>query len=219
MPASQSRVLSAFPAPLSERARKDLQRLGVDVQLGTRVQEVSDCGVTTSAGEQIPSKTVIWAAGVKASPAAEWLGVTPDANGRVPVGPTLEPAGLRNIFVVGDTARFAGPDGQPLPGVAPVAIQQAAHAVRTVVARQSGASDPPPFRYFDKGNLATIGRASAVLTVGKLQMAGWLAWLGWMAVHVLLLIEFRNRLLVLIEWAWAYFTFNRGARLITHDDE
>ncbi len=212
------RVLASFPPHLSSRAKRDLERLGVEVRLGTLVASINAQGVSTAAGEHLAARTVLWAAGVEASPAARWLGVQPDPAGRVPVSPSLEPEGLRDIFVIGDTARVGEAHGGPLPGVAPVAIQQASHAVRTILARTSGRRDPPPFRYVDKGNLATIGRASAVLAVGRLQMGGVIAWILWLTIHIMWLVGFRNRTLVLVEWAWAYLTYERGARLITNPD-
>jgi NADH:ubiquinone reductase (H+-translocating) len=209
------RILPPFPESLSLKAKETLERLGVDVWVNTKVEGVSATGVYI-AGKLLPSRTVIWAAGVVASPAGKWLGVQTDRAGRVSVGPDLTVAKYPEIFVIGDTANSFDESGKPLPGIAPVAMQQGRYVASAIAARVSeeGAS-LKPFRYWDKGNLATVGRSSAVCDLGKLKLSGWFAWVAWLAVHIYYLIGFRNRLMVLIEWAWAYLTFQRGARLIT----
>jgi NADH dehydrogenase len=210
------RLLPGFPASLSEAAARALTRLGVEIRLGTTVTSCSADGARLG-DEQITSRTVIWAAGVAASPAALWLGIAPGPGGRVPVGPDLTLSGHPEIFVIGDTAQIAGPHG-PLPGVAPVARQQGAYVVRVIAARLAGKPPPGPFRYRDYGNLATIGRREAVVDFGWLHLTGRLAWLVWGVAHIYFLIGFRNRMAVAIDWLWSYLTYQRGARLITGQD-
>jgi NADH dehydrogenase len=209
-----SRVLPAFPETLSEAACRSLERLGVEVRLGTPVTQCDSEGVTVG-DDRLPAATIIWAAGVAASSAARWLGVDKDRVGRVTVGPDLTLPGHPEIFCIGDTAHAAGADGKPLPGLAPVAKQQGAYVARVLRARLAGKTAPGPFRYRDYGTMATIGRGAAVADFGWLRMKGRLAWLLWGAVHILLLIGFRNRLIVMLDWIWSYVTFQSGARLIT----
>jgi NADH dehydrogenase len=206
-------ILSAFPAPLREAARADLVRLGVDVRTGAAVTEVAS-GRVAAGSEIIPAETVIWAAGVAASPLGATLGVPLDRAGRVLVEPELTVPGSRNVFVIGDLAAFQGEDGKPLPGVAQVAIQMGRHAARNVL---RGIERQPyrRFVYKDLGNMATIGRASAVADFGWLRLKGYIAWLAWLFVHILNLVGFRNRLVVLVQWAWSYFSYQRAIRLIT----
>ena len=207
------RVLAAFPVKLSRRALADLQRLGVDVRCGQPVTAVGPHSVTVG-GEQIPTRTVIWAAGVLASPLGRTLGVPVDRAGRVLVEPDLSIPGYPGVFVIGDLAALVDAQGKPLPGTAPVAMQQgntAAHNIERVIAGRA----PRPFRYRDRGNMATIGRNSAVADIHGLRLTGFVAWLAWAVVHVLNLIGFRNRVLVALQWLWSYLTFQRGARLIT----
>ena len=208
------RVLPAFPEKLSEAACRSLQRLGVEVRLGTPVTQCDADGVTIGE-DRLPAATLIWAAGVAASSAARWLGVEKDRVGRVTVGPDLTLPGHPEIFCIGDTAHAAGADGKPLPGLAPVAKQQGAYVARVLRARLAGKPAPGPFRYRDYGTLATIGRRAAVADFGWVQMKGTLAWLLWGAVHISFLIGFRNRLIVMLDWIWSYLTFQSGARLIT----
>ena len=208
------RVLAAFPKALSVRAKAALEALGVEVRLGAHVDGCDAEGVDLG-GERIESATVVWAAGVTASPAARWLGVEGDRVGRVPVGPDLTLPGRPEIFVVGDTSTAAGPDGRPLPGLAPVAKQQGKYVAAAVRARVEGRPAAGPFRYRHLGNLATIGRQQAVADFGRLQFSGRFAWFLWGAVHIALLIGYRNRAAVLLDWLWAYVSFKRGARLIT----
>src|SRR5262245_22000623 len=208
------RVLAAFPPALSQSAEQVLRRLGVEVRTGARVTRVTPDAVWLG-GEQIRSRAVIWAAGVAASPLARSLGVPLDRAGRVPVEPDLSVAGHPEVLVIGDLCAFRRADGELLPGLAPVAMQQGRAAADNVWRYLSGQARQP-FRYRDKGSMATIGRGAAVAAVGDLQLSGSLAWLAWLFVHIMYLVGFRNRLLVLIQWAWAYVTWQRGARLITH---
>ena len=206
------RILGAFPESLAKTAQADLERLGVEVRTSAPVQLVDEEGVVV-AGERIPTRTVIWAAGVSASPAATWLGAEADRAGRVVVHGDLSVPGQPRIFVIGDTAHVRQ-DGHLLPGVAPVAMQEGTYVGRLIRGRLAGELIPP-FRYVDKGNLATIGRNSAIADLGWIRLSGFIAWVVWAVVHIFYLISFRNRLLVMLQWAWAYFTYERGARLIT----
>jgi NADH dehydrogenase len=214
---SGSRVLASFPEPLSEIAKRALERLGVEVRLGTRVSRCDAEGVIIS-NERIEADTIIWAAGVMASPAAKWLGAEADHAGRAIVGRDLTLRGHPEIFVIGDTALATAADGKPLPGIAPVAKQEGAYVARVIAARVRGRPAPVPFRYRHLGAMATIGRKSAVADFGKLRLSGFVAWLLWGLVHVYFLVGFRNRIAVMMGWLWAYLTFERGARLITGHD-
>lgn len=209
------RVLPTFPDSLSLDAKARLESLGVEVRLGAPVTVCDDYGVIVG-DERIPVRTIIWAAGVAASPAALWLGVPSDRAGRVIVGPDLSVAGQERIFVIGDTASAKGPDGQSLPGLAPVAKQQGEYVASTIVARITGRPLPRPFAYRSFGNLATIGRAAAIADFGRVRLTGFSAWLMWCVAHIFFLIGFRNRITVTMDWLWSYITFERGARLITH---
>jgi NADH:ubiquinone reductase (H+-translocating) len=211
------RVLPAFPPTLSEAALKSLERLGVEVRLGTPVTECDTGGVTIGE-DRLEAATIIWGAGVAASSAANWLGAEKDRVGRVVVGPDLTLPGHPEIFCLGDTAQVLGSNGQPLPGLAPVAKQQGAYVGRVLRARLAGKMVPGPFRYRDFGTLATIGRGAAVADFGWIKLSGRLAWLLWGVVHVSFLIGFRNRLVVILDWLWSYVTFQSGARLITGSD-
>ena len=211
------RVLASFPDTLSEKARRQLERLGVEVVTGTPVSDITDEGYRL--GETfIPAKTVVWAAGVAASPLARTLGVSLDRAGRVPVQPDLSVAGHPDIFVAGDLAAVTS-DGLPVPGVAPAAKQMGRHVAQVLRARLSGGASPGAFRYRDYGNLATIGRMAAVVDFGRLKFSGLLAWWFWLTAHVFFLIGFRNRLVVLLNWCWAYWSYQRGARIILGKDE
>ncbi|MBX9627624.1 MAG: NAD(P)/FAD-dependent oxidoreductase [Gemmataceae bacterium] len=222
----QPRVLGAFHPKSSERALKALRgKLRVEVHLDSHVTAVNPHGVTfqPDGGKGpptvLPTETVIWAAGVKASHLgaliAEAVGVTPDRAGRVPVGPDCTVAGRPDVFVVGDLASFTGPDGKPLPGLAPVAMQQGQYVARVIAGRLKGSSDPGPFRYWDKGTMATISRATAVAETHGMRFGGFIAWLAWLFIHILYLARFENRVLVLFQWAFNYVTRGRAARLIT----
>lgn len=208
-------LLSAFPEALREAARADLLRLGVTVRTGTPVTNVAR-GVVSAGADNIAAETVIWAAGVSASPLGATLGVPLDRAGRVLIEPDLTIPGYANVFVIGDLASLKGENGQPLPGVAQVAIQMGKHAARQVL---RGIEKQPyrPFHYNDLGNMATIGRNSAVADFGWLTLKGYIGWLAWLFVHILNLIGFRNRIVVMVQWAWSYFSYQRAIRLITGD--
>lgn len=214
------RLLQTYPKDLSASAELSLIHLGVKTQAGTRVTGVDADGVTmnTSAGEKrIAARTVLWAAGVEASPLgkilAERTGVALDPGGRVSVDATLAIPGYPEILVTGDLARVMQ-NGTQVPGVAPAAMQQGRYAARLIIDRRNSKTTPP-FHYRDKGSLATIGRNHAIAVIGKLHLSGYAAWLLWLFVHLLYIVEFESRLLIAIQWSFAYFTFNRGARLIT----
>ena len=207
------RILTAFPASLSLEAQNALRRIGVEVRTDAIVTRVTADAVWLG-GEQIRARTVLWAAGVAAAPLARTLGAPLDRSGRVLVEPDLSIPGHAEAFAIGDVCAFLHQTGAPLPGVAPVAIQQG-RAVADNVLRRLHGQPTRPFRYRDKGSMATIGRAAAVAVVGRIKLSGLPAWLAWLLVHIMFLIGFRNRLLVLFEWAWAYVTWHRGARLIT----
>ena len=208
-------VLSAFPEPLREAARADLLKLGVHVRMNTPVTDVGKGHVAVGA-EIIRAETIIWAAGVAASPLGATLGVPLDRAGRVLVEPDLTIPGYKNVFVIGDLASLNGEDGRPLPGVAQVALQMGKHAARQVM---RGIEKQPyrPFQYNNLGNMATIGRNSAVGDFGFMRISGYIGWLAWLFVHILNLIGFRNRLVVMMQWAWSYFSYQRAIRLITGD--
>jgi NADH dehydrogenase len=209
-------ILATFPEMLRQAAHEDLQRLGVDVRIGKPVTGVSD-GRVQIGNESIDAATVLWAAGVAASPIGATLGVPTDRVGRVIVQPDLTIPGHADVFVIGDLASFSGADGKPLPGVAQVAIQMGKHAAANI-ARAVAGKPYESFVYRDLGNMATIGRASAIADFGWLRLKGLIGWLAWLFVHILNLIGFRNRLVVLIQWAWAYFSYQRSIRLITGRD-
>jgi len=207
------RVLAAFPDPLPARAAAALARIGVEVRTGATVTRVTPDAVWLG-GEQIRARTVLWAAGVAAAPLTRTLGVPLDHAGRVLVERDLSIPGHPEAFAIGDLCAFTGGDGRPLPGLAPVALQQGRAAARNVLHHLAG-EPTEAFHYRDRGSMATIGRAAAVAVVGRLRLSGLPAWLAWLFVHIMFLIGFRNRFLVLFEWAWAYVSWQRGARLIT----
>jgi NADH:ubiquinone reductase (H+-translocating) len=208
------RLLTPFDPSLSQAAKRSLEDLGVEIRFGARVT-AADCGGVALGSERIEARTIIWGAGVMASPAGRWLGVPTDRTGRVFVGPDLSAPGYSDIFVIGDVAHALGSDGKPLPGVAPVAKQQGRYVADLIRARVAGRKLPPPFRYRDSGSLATIGRKRAVAQFGKIKLRGFIAWLLWSVAHIYFLIGFRNRIVVAMSWAWSYITFQRGTRLIT----
>ena len=217
---ASDRLLEAFPARLSDRARKDLERLGVQIWLNSRVKEIDEGGVTVG-DDRIKSHNVFWAAGVRATPIAQSLGVELDKSGRVCVGPDLSIEGHPEVFVVGDLAKVTDPkSGEEVPGIAPAAIQMGRFVAR-IIRKEAGAGpgERPTFHYADKGMLATIGRKRAVGSIRGLKVAGLWAWLLWLLIHIYYLIGYRNRIIVMTQWAWSYFTFERGARLITGDTE
>lgn len=205
-------LLADFPERLRTYARTRLQHMGVDVRLRANVQRITNTDLLLSDGTVLPTETAVWTAGVRGDPLARDWGMTTARNGRVEVLPTLQLAQHPNIYVVGDLA-LGMKDGQPLPMIAPVAIQQGVHAARNI-ARQISGREPIPFRYRDPGAMVTIGRNAAVARVGKLSLTGFPAWLTWLSVHLAKLIGFRNRILVLINWAWDYFLYERAVRLI-----
>jgi NADH:ubiquinone reductase (H+-translocating) len=210
------RILPAMPEKLSQRAKDQLQKLGVEVRTGTMVSEITPRGVRLGE-EWIESHNVFWAAGVAASPLAQSLGAELDPTGRVLVTPELRVPGHHDVFVVGDLAALTQ-DGKPVPGVAPAAMQMGRHAAANIK-RAIGGETLEPFRYFDKGTLATIGRAAGVADIRGLHLSGLVAWLAWLLVHIWFLIGFRNRVVVMLEWARAYFTSEKQARLITEEVE
>lgn len=216
------RVLPTYPPELSAAAERMLERLGVTVRTGAMVTDIGRDFVTIRKGEQSethPTRTILWAAGVLASPLGGILaaktGATLDKAGRVMVEPDLTLPGHPEIFVIGDLASFSHQTGKPLPGVAQTAIQAGAYAAKTIAQRLRGSERMRAFHYFDKGNLATIGRGAAVADLSWLKLSGYPAWLMWIFIHLFYIIEFRNRMLVFVQWAWFYFTYDRSARLIT----
>jgi NADH dehydrogenase len=208
------RLLPSFPASLSHEAKISLEKMGVEVRLGQAVTDITGDHVMIGP-TALPTKTVMWAAGVRASAAGEWLGAPCDRAGRVVVNGDFSVPGHENVFVVGDTAAFNGADGKMLPGVAPAAKQAGAYVARLIHAKVRGRALPRPFRYADYGNLATIGHSKAVADFGWARFKGLFAWLLWSVVHVYFLIGFRNRFIVALSWAWSYLTYQRGVRLIT----
>jgi len=217
------RVLNSFPEDLSKSAEDQLHKLGVKTRLHSMVTAIDGNGVSVKCGDQedhISAKTVIWAAGVKASPLGKLLGeqtgAEVDKSGRVIVEPDLTLKGHPDILVIGDLANFPHQTGKPLPGVAQVGIQMGDYAAKLIKARLKQKT-VKPFRYWDKGNMATIGKAAAVAQIGPLHFGGLFAWLLWLFIHLMYLVGFSNRLTVLIEWFYNYVTMNRGARLITGD--
>jgi len=218
------RILPSYPAELSERATAFLAKLGVKADVNAVVTELHPGSVTVKRGEsleRIPCRTVIWAAGVQASFLGQVLakatGVKLDGAGRIVVEPDLTLAGYPEIFVIGDLANYSHQTGKPLPGVAPFAMQQGQYVGRILQNRITGKS-VAPFHYRDRGSMAIIGRASAVAHVGRFQFTGFIAWLMWLFVHLVQLVEFENKILVLVQWGWYYFSRNRAARLITGDE-
>jgi len=206
-------VLSAYPEDLRRSAVKQLEHLGVEVRTNSAVSDVR-LGQVSVGEEVLPAEVVLWAAGVLASPLGRALGVPVDRAGRVFVEPDLSIPGHPEVFVIGDLATLKDKHGKLLPGVAPVAIQQGTFVARQIAADLAG-KPREAFHYLDKGSLATIGRAAAIAQFGKVHISGFLAWLAWLFIHIMFLVGFRNRILVMIQWAWSYLTYERGARLIT----
>jgi NADH:ubiquinone reductase (H+-translocating) len=212
-----TRLLPAFDPELSEKARQQLERLGVEVHTGVAVTGIDADGVKL--GERrLSARTVLWAAGVAASPVGRLLGTALDRAGRVRVLPDLSLPGHPEIFVIGDLAAIEQADGQPVPGVAPAAKQMGRHVGSTLRTRLQGSDERPPFIYRDAGSLATIGRMAAVAQWGKLKLSGFPAWSVWLLAHIYFLIGFRNRLVVMLDWAWAYWTHQRHARIVSGND-
>jgi NADH dehydrogenase len=213
-------VLSHLPHDLSENALEQLQKLGVEVRTSTKVKSISRGRVELDSLEVIAAENILWAAGVSASPLTRKLGVELDRAGRVKVNPDCSLPGHPEIFAIGDMALLLGKDGKPVPGVSPAAMQMAGH-VAQIIEDELAAPSPshvarPPFQYWDKGTMATIGRSKAVAYSGPIQMTGFLAWLGWLFIHLVFLVGFRNKIAVLLQWTYAYFTYKRGARIITN---
>jgi NADH dehydrogenase len=219
------RILGAYPPKLSTAAQRSLEKRHVEVRLGARVTNIDAHGVTVDTGgrvERVGARTVLWAAGVQASPLAKALGAPLDRAGRVEVQPDLSIPGHPDVFVIGDLAKMLNTDGTQVPGVAQGALQGGKHVAGIIKEKVARGLDPteavkarPAFKYWDKGNMATIGRASAIVATKRVAIHGLFAWLMWWAVHILFLVGFRNRLLVMFSWAWSWLTFKRGARLIT----
>ena len=211
------RVLANFKPELSDYTLKALRDLGVEVELGDAVTDIDAHGVVFG-GKRLDAETIIWAAGVQASPAAKWLGVEPDRAGRVKVEADLTVPGHSEIFVIGDTATIAMPDGKPVPGVGDGAKQGGAHAARVIRGRLAGDTASKPFRYKHAGDLATIGKRAAVIDFGWIQLHGWIAWWAWGIAHIYFLIDTKNRLAVALSWLWIYLSGQRSARLITQGE-
>ena len=207
------RILPTYSPRSSESAAAELRHLGVEIRSGEPVTSVDEAGLSAG-GTRVEAATVLWAAGVAASRVGSCLGVAVDRNGRVPVEPDLTVAGHPEIFVIGDLSLFTHQGGQPLPGVSPVAMQQGRYVARAIRERLAGRA-ARPFRYLDKGTMAVVGRSAAIAEVLGLKLSGFVAWLAWCGLHIFYLIGFRNRFVVMFEWAWAYVSYQRGARLIT----
>ena len=208
------RVLPAYAEDLSRSAQEQLHRLGVEVRTSTMVTQIEP-GAVDVGNTRLPATVILWAAGVAASPLGKNLGTPVDRAGRVLVEPDLSVPGHPEVFVIGDLAALKDEHGKMLPGVAPVAIQEGRFVAKLIREELTSQTGPAAFHYWDKGSLATIGRAAAVAEFGRIHISGFIAWLSWLFVHILFLIGFRNRLLVFIQWAWSYVTYERGARLIT----
>jgi NADH dehydrogenase len=207
------RILSSFPEHLSDYARRELEELGVELRFSKPVVHIDGQGVRIGE-EDIGAGTVVWAAGVRAGPAARWLDVVPDRSGRVPVEPDLSVRGIPNVYAIGDLALLHDEKGVPLPGLAQVAKQQGDHLGRNLADLAKHGTRPKPFRFRDRGNVAIIGRNAAVFDLGRVRLRGRIAWLAWAIVHVYLLVGFEHRVLVSVQWLWRYLTYERGARLI-----
>src|SRR6266576_883994 len=208
------KVLGTFAPSLSDAAEQHLQKLGVEIHLGQAVEKIDSEGVTFG-GQRIASKTVIWTAGVAPSPAGKWLGAETDRAGRVRIQPDLRVPNHPEIFVVGDTASL-DQDGKPLPGVAQVAMQQGRYAGKLIRRQLSGKAAPPPFRYFDKGNMAVVGKGFAIMQSGKIHLSGFFAWLAWAFIHTAYLSQLSLKISVLLQWGWLFLTGQRGSRLIVN---
>jgi NADH dehydrogenase len=208
------RILLAFPESLAKKASRELETLGVRVRVESLVTQLDETGVTLANGERIDASTLLWAAGVQASPIGKLTGLETDRVGRIPVQPDLRVTGHENVFVAGDLAVLNGPDGKPYPGVAQVAIQQGKRVANNLEALISG-GETKAFHYFDRGNMATVGRNYAIAEIWKLRLSGFPAWLVWIFIHIAYLIGFRNRIFVMFQWAYGYLTYHRRVRLIT----
>ena len=211
------RVLPNFAQDLSAYTLEALRRMGVEVELGKPVSAVDDSGVTYG-DKHVPTRTVIWAAGVAASPVSKWLGIDGDRAGRIKVEADLSAPGLPDVFVIGDVASVMRDNGKPVPGVAPAAKQMGRHVARIIQRRVAGDTAPLPFAYKHDGDLATIGKSSAVIDFGWIKLKGWFAWWVWGLAHIYFLVETRTRIFITMSWLWIYLTGQRSARLITHGD-
>src|SRR2546425_7316847 len=212
------RILAHLPPKLSASAQRQLGKLGVEVRTGTKVKNIIQGRVELENGQVIEAESILWGAGVSASPVTKKLGVELDRAGRVKVTPDLSPPGHPEVFAIGDMALVLDDEGKAVPGVSPAAMQMAKHVARIIrdeleLGRQRAAR--PPFRYWDKGTMATIGRSAAVAKIGKIEFNGFLAWIAWLFIHLIFLIGFRNRLAVLLQWAYSYVAYKRGARIVT----
>ena len=209
------RILTAFPDSLGTKAEEQLQTLGVEVHKGEPVAHIDESGVAFKDGTRLPASVIVWAAGIRGTPFAKKLGVDVDRGGRVVVGTDCAIPGHPEVFAIGDMAAMRDAAGVEVPGVSPAAIQQG-HYVAAMIRAELNGKPRKPFTYLDKGTMATVGRRRAIAKIKKLELSGMIAWLAWMAVHVLFLIGFHNRFVVMFNWAWQYLTWKRGARLITH---
>jgi NADH dehydrogenase len=210
------RVLASFPEDLSQSTARQLEQLGVHLRTSTAVKNIRRGEVELDNGEIIHAENIIWAAGVSASPLTGKLGVELDRAGRVKVNPDLSLPGHSEVFAVGDMAFFLQEDGKPVPGVSPAAMQMAEHVAQIIDDEMKGrAVSRAAFKYWDKGTMATIGRSKAVAVVGKIKLTGLVAWLAWLALHLVFLVGFRNKIIVLIQWMYSYCAYKRGARIIT----
>jgi NADH dehydrogenase len=212
-------ILSHLPLDLAQSAMRQLKKLGVQIRTSTRVKEIRKNEVELDTGEILHAENILWAAGVSASPLTKKLGVELDKAGRVKVNPDLSVPGRPEVFAIGDMALVLQEDGRPVPGVSPAAMQMARHVARIIddeLTLGAGRAPRPPFKYRDKGTMATIGRSAAVALIGNLKMSGWPAWLAWLFVHLIFLIGFRNKLFVLMQWTYSYFMYKRSARIITY---
>jgi NADH:ubiquinone reductase (H+-translocating) len=210
-------ILPQLPPDLSASAKRQLEALGAQVRVNTKVKTISKDCVELESGESIRAANILWAAGVAASPLTKKLGAELDRAGRVKVNPDLSLPGHPEVFCVGDLALALGADGKPVPGVSPAAMQMAAHAARIVEGELNspGKAPRPPFKYWDKGTMATIGRSAAVAQVGRFHFSGLFAWLAWLLIHLIFLVGFRNKIAVLFQWLYSYATYKRGARIIS----
>ena len=211
------RILASLTPELSASAQSQLEHLGVQVRTGTKVKNISEGRVELENGEAIQAANILWAAGVAATPLTQKLGVPLDRAGRVQVNPDLSLPGYPEVFAVGDMALVLCPDGKPVPGVSPAAMQMAQHVAGIIENDLAfhGATDRPAFKYWDKGTMATIGRSAAVAKIGRFEFSGWLAWLAWLVVHLIFLVGFRNKISVLFPWFYSYITYKRGSRIVT----
>ncbi|HTB82690.1 MAG TPA: NAD(P)/FAD-dependent oxidoreductase [Candidatus Sulfotelmatobacter sp.] len=208
------RILSHLAEDLSQSAAQQLKKLGVQIRLGTRVKNIRAGEVELESGETIRAENILWAAGVSATPLTQKLGVELDRAGRVKVNPDLSLPGHPEIFAVGDMALVLQENGQPVPGVSPAAMQMARHVANIIEGEMDGQGARLPFKYWDKGTMATIGRSKAVAQIGNIKLTGFIAWFAWLSIHLVFLIGFHSKIAVLLQWAYSYFAYKRGARII-----